>query len=111
MTRLTSVAIALSVPDTVPPPAVCAYSVVQASAAAHLYPHIGAVTPHDRVRGVPGWITRNERIWSLSWIEHGAAYTLELECAEETDPRCRTDATARQLAAALVYAGGSGARP
>ncbi len=57
------------------------------------------------IRGVAGWITQNEGIWSASWQEHGAAYTLELECDEPTEARCANDELLLAIADELAVAG------
>jgi hypothetical protein len=68
---------------------------INASGIAKVYPHLrGAALPHT-VRGVPGLVTQNEAVWSASWVEHGVAYQLGIEC---TDPKmsrmCRRRARA-----------------
>jgi len=81
---------------------------IQASTRARLYPHVRAFVPHDTVRGVPGFVQQVHKIWTLSWIENDAAYSLELECASPELPPCQSDAAARSLADALVNVGGAG---
>lgn len=53
---------------------------VQGSAEARVYPHIRAFEPTHPVRGGGGFVTRNEGVWSFNWIEHGAAYSADIEC-------------------------------
>jgi hypothetical protein len=83
---------------------------VSATKLAHHYPSISPVKGRDTVRGIPGFVTRNEGIWSATWIEHGASYTLEIECANPAEPRCASDELLLQVAGELAYVGGRGAR-
>lgn len=82
--------------------------VVQASRIAHLHPGLPPARPNTRVRGVDGNVTENEGIRSATWIEHGVAYTADLECADPEAPAC-SDEGLVALVDALVYIGG--ARP
>lgn len=50
----------------------------------------------------------NEGIRSASFVENGAAYTVDVECASVADARCQSDAFVVELASRLVYVGGSG---
>jgi hypothetical protein len=81
---------------------------VQASTRARLYPHVGAFEPRDTVRGLPALVQQAHRIWTLSWIENGTAYSLEIECESPELPPCRDDSQARALADALVNVKGAG---
>ncbi len=100
-------------------PAFWAYSVaiepvtvsIQASTKARLHTPLRPKQPEDRVRGVPAWITMNEGIVSIAWIENGIAYTLEVECGDPRKEACRDDALARSIAASLVPVGGKGVTP
>jgi hypothetical protein len=83
---------------------------VSATKLAHHYPSIAPVTGRDTVRGMQGFVTRNEGIWSATWIEHGVSYTLEIECADPSEARCATDALLLQTAGDLAYVGGRGSR-
>ncbi|MEX1364400.1 MAG: hypothetical protein AB1Z98_14835 [Nannocystaceae bacterium] len=67
-------------------------------------PQPGPWTVRDR----DAFVTRNEGIWSVSWIEHGVAYALELECAPPDGPPCDDETALLQLAEQLVYVGGRG---
>jgi hypothetical protein len=82
---------------------------LQASKVAHRYPHIAAASGEGRVRGQPAFVTRNTGIWSAAWIENGAAYALDVECARLPDPRCDDEHFLLELASQLTYVGG--ARP
>ena len=79
---------------------------VQGSARAFVYPHIRAAHPTHDVRGRGGYLTRNEGIWVVSWIEHGGAYSLELECAQPYEGACKDESTVMDLVDGLVYVGG-----
>jgi hypothetical protein len=83
---------------------------IQGSAKARLYPGIGVAEPTWTVRGLGGFVTQNEGIWAVSWTEHGAAYSLEVECAKASDDACRDETFALGLAEQLHYVGGKGQR-
>jgi hypothetical protein len=82
--------------------------VVTGTRVSHVYPHVPATPGRDRVRGVPAHVTLNEGIRSASWGEHGAQYSIELECDDPRAPLCADDAELRALADSLVYVGGAG---
>lgn len=84
---------------------------IEASTKARVYPEIRPKTPPDRVRGVPAWITENEGIVSISWIEHGIAYSLDVECADPRKALCQDEDLARSIANSLVPVGGKGVDP
>jgi hypothetical protein len=79
---------------------------VQGSAQARVHGHIGHADPTQTVRGHGGFVSSNESIWSVSWIEHGAAYSLELSCDDPRASICATPDRAMALAEAMVYVGG-----
>lgn len=81
---------------------------IQASKSATLLPHVGHVPGTTRLRGTPGWVSSNDGIRTASWIEHGTAYSLDLECAAPDGPEC-SEATLRGLVEDLAYVGGLGA--
>lgn len=83
---------------------------LQSSARARVYAGIRGAEPSHRVRDLPGHITRNEGIWSASWIENGVAHSLELECDELRRPECADERALLSIADQLVFAGGSEAR-
>src|SRR5690606_36203020 len=64
-----------------------------------------ALAGREVVRGRPASITQNEGIWSASWIEHGVAYSLELECGSPLG-QCVDDRELRRVAESLAYVGG-----
>ncbi len=78
---------------------------LHASKMARLHPGIRPVAPRDAVRGLPGFVTRNEGIRVASWIEHGVAYDLSLECEGPDAPPCHDDVFLRELAASLRFVG------
>ncbi len=80
---------------------------VQASRFATLVPHIGRVRG-SAVRSGEGFFSVNEGVRTASWIEHGVAYTLDLECFDPEAPSC-DDAALRELVAGLVHVGGAAA--
>lgn len=80
---------------------------VQASRFATLLPHIGRVRGRP-VRSGEGFLSVNEGVRTASWIEHGVAYSLELECFDPEAANC-DDAALRELVAGLVYVGGAAA--
>lgn len=82
---------------------------VQASRIAHKYDHIPPQQGPARVRGIPAFVTENEKIWSATWEEYGLGYSIDVECAKLPDPRCDNDRFVLELAESLVYVGGSGA--
>jgi hypothetical protein len=88
-----------------------AYTVsVQGSARARVYPHIRAAQPDWIVRDQGAYLTRNEGIWSVSFIENGAAYAIEIECDEPFAGPCMDESFVVELAESLVYVGGKGDR-
>ncbi len=81
---------------------------ISASAQARLYEGVRGAEGPERVRGQAAFVTRNEGIWSISWLEHGVAYAIELEC-EATQPACEDERELRALAESLRFVGGAGA--
>lgn len=59
-------------------------------------------------RGADGVrFSRDEGGYTADFSRYGAAYTVSIECASRTDPRCRNEAGVRALVERLVVAGGS----
>lgn len=81
---------------------------IQASKVATLLPHVGHVPGNTPIRGVRGWVSSNEGVRTASWIEHGVAYSLDLECQAPDGPDC-SEAALRAAVEGLVYVGGAGA--
>lgn len=87
------------------------YSVhIDGSAAARVYPHIKAFERTHPMRAGDGFLTRNEGIWSATWIEHGAAYSFEIECDARVATWCEDEAEVLARLEALVYVGGEQVR-
>lgn len=84
---------------------------LHATRAAHRYASIGPAKGDRAIRGAAGFVTRNEGIWSASWIENGVAYVLDVECADPAAARCADDAFLGELAADLAFVGGAGVKP
>jgi hypothetical protein len=78
---------------------------LNASGEARVYAHVQPFPGNERVRGTDAFVTQNESIWSVAWIEHGIAYDLNLECESPTMPECQDSAFAMELAEDLVYVG------
>ena len=81
---------------------------IHATNVVHQYDDIAPIKGKHTVRGLEGWVTQNEAIWSASWKENNVAYTLDVECAEPTESRCKSDTFVLALASDLVYVGGRG---
>lgn len=84
---------------------------VQASRMARVYPGVRPQPGPSTLRGQPAFVTRNEGIWTASWIEHGVAYDLGIECAPVDAPPCDDQTELEALAEGLRYAGGRGPEP
>lgn len=80
---------------------------IQASKQATLLPHVGRAPGNTPIRGTAGWVSSNDGIRTASWIEHGTAYSLDLECQNPEGPECSEEAL-RAALAGLVYVGGAG---
>jgi hypothetical protein len=82
---------------------------VSATRVTHRYGNIPSVLGTDRVRGDrPAWVTQNEAIWSVTWVENGLSYVVEVECDRPgDDARCKDASFVRGLAEDLVFVGGS----
>jgi len=81
---------------------------LQGSAQGRLIPGIRAHQPTHTIRDNPGFVTRNEGIWSVSWTENGAAYSLEVGCADPFAPECDDEVFALGWVDQLVLGGGQG---
>ncbi len=81
---------------------------LHASRMARVYPGVRLQDGPHTLRGRPAVITRNEGIWTASWLEHGVAYDLELECTSPEDPPCADESLLVELGEALTYVGGRG---
>jgi hypothetical protein len=84
---------------------------LQGTRAAHRYEGVDpAAGNRDLMRGsaVRGFISVNEGIRTASWIENGAAYSVDIECSNVQDARCQSEEFLLSLVANLTYVGGSG---
>lgn len=79
---------------------------LQVSGQAKVYSHIEPVAGTHTIRGIDGFVTHNEGVWVASWIEHGAAYSLELECASLKADACRDPEHLMSLTDTLTFVGG-----
>lgn len=82
---------------------------VSASRVVHRYRGTPIVKGTSRVRDDrPAFVTQNERIWSVTFEEHGVHYVVEVECARPSeDVRCSDGVFATKVADELVFVGGS----
>ena len=85
---------------------------LQGTRAAHRYEGIDPATGNRELRRASGtargFVTTNEGIRTASWIENGAAYSVDVECSETADARCHGDEFLLSVIAQLSYVGGSG---
>lgn len=81
---------------------------VQGSSQGRLIPGIRAPDPTHTIRNNPGFVTRNEGIWSVSWTENGAAYSLEVNCIHGLAADCEEEGIALRWVDQLVLGGGQG---
>jgi len=81
---------------------------LQGTRAAHRYEGIEPAPGNRELRGTRGFVSINEGIRTASWIENGAAYTADVECADVHDARCESEAFLLQLVGQLAFVGGSG---
>lgn len=79
---------------------------IQASPLAFRYEGLPKIEGKETLRGIRGFVTQNEAIWTASWNEFGVAYSVDVECASAEDARCKDDAYLRALVEALAYVGG-----
>lgn len=83
---------------------------LQASRMARVYPGVRPQPGPHTLRGQEAWVTRNEGIWNATWLEHGVAYDLGIECAPVDAPPCHDQVELEALAEGLRFAGGQGER-
>ena len=84
--------------------------VVSASRVTHQHADIPPARGPVRLRGTDAFVTRNEGIPSATWVEHGVAYALDVECSSPTHARCTGDDLLKSVVESLVYIGGAGER-
>lgn len=80
---------------------------ISASTSARRIPGVRRVELPDTVRGRPAIITRNEGVWSASWIENGVSYAAEMECGEGAHA-CEDELALLALTESLEIVGGAG---
>jgi hypothetical protein len=83
---------------------------IQGTRAAHRYEGVDPHPGNKSLRKGSGFVTVNEGIRSASFIENGVAYSVDVECASNTDARCTSDAFVTEVTNTLVYVGGGAAR-
>jgi hypothetical protein len=83
---------------------------VDGSGEARSYPHVKAFERTHPMRTGDGFFTRNEGVWSATWIEHGAAYSFEVECTAGKGAWCEEEAAVLAELERLVYLGGKQVR-
>jgi hypothetical protein len=81
---------------------------LQGTRAAHRYEGVDPVAGNRELRAVKGFVSVNEGIRTASWIENGAAYSVDVECADHQDTRCQSDDFLLSIVTQLTYIGGSG---
>jgi hypothetical protein len=79
---------------------------IQGTRAQHRVEGVGPIAGDRTLRSTRGFVTMNEGIRTASWMEHGAAYSVDVECADRADARCTGDAFVVSLVNALVFVGG-----
>jgi hypothetical protein len=82
---------------------------IQVHAARELVTHaeFPAFQPNARVRGLGALFTINEDIATVTWLEHGVSYAVDVECSNAKDTRCQGDAFVRSVADSLSFVGGA----
>jgi len=82
---------------------------LQGTRAAHRYEGLEPVAGDRVLRATKGFVSVNEGIRTASWMENGAAYSVDVECADlVNDARCASDDFLLSIVAQLTYVGGSG---
>lgn len=84
---------------------------LQGTRAAHRYEGVDPASGNRELRSqghIRGFVSINENIRTASWIENGAAYSVDVECSDVRDARCQSDEFLLSIVAQLTYIGGSG---
>jgi hypothetical protein len=84
---------------------------LQGTRAAHRYDGVELPAGNRELRGdlqLRGFVSVNEGIRTASWIENGAAYSVDVECNDNRDERCKSDEFLLSFVAQLTFIGGSG---
>lgn len=74
---------------------------IQGTRTAHRVEGVTA-NPRTPIRKTRGFVSVNEGIRTASWIEDGIAYTVDVECSDRTDDRCKDSRFVRGVAESLV---------
>lgn len=80
---------------------------MQGTAVTHRYAEAPKLQTSRKVRGMPALLTDNEGIKSVTWIENGASYAVDVACAQVGDKRCASDEYLFSLVNRLTYVGGA----
>lgn len=80
---------------------------IQGTRAARRYEGVDPHPGNKPLRQGTGFVTVNEGIRSASFIENGVAYSVDVECASNTDARCTSETFITELTNGLVFVGGS----
>jgi hypothetical protein len=75
----------------------------QGTRAATRHAEIAPVAGNRDMRGTKGFVTENEGIRTAAWVEHGAAYSVDVECSQHDDARCQSDAYLLDVVSHLVF--------
>lgn len=81
---------------------------IQGTRAQKRYDSIAPVQGDRTLRGQHGFVSTNEGIRTSSWMENGAAYSVDIECADTNDTRCTGEAFLLAIVESLANAGGAG---
>lgn len=81
---------------------------LQGTRAAHRHEGIEPAAGDRVLRATKGFVSVNEGIRTASWVENGAAYSVDVECADARDVRCQSDDFLLSVVTQLAYVGGSG---
>lgn len=84
---------------------------LQGTRTARRYDGVAPAAGNRDVRGaleLRGFVSVNEGIRTASWIENGAAYSVDVECSDARDERCKSDDFLLSVVAELAFIGGSG---
>jgi hypothetical protein len=81
---------------------------IQGTRAAHKHEDLPPFEPTHDLGRAKGFLSVNEGIRTASWLENGAAYTVDVECKEPDDKRCTSEGFVRSLVLRLAFVGGAG---
>jgi hypothetical protein len=74
---------------------------VQGTREIHNSEHV-ETTFNTKLRGRDALYTRNEEIATTTWIENGVVYSVDVECSQIEDERCRGDGFVKSVSENLV---------